>query len=1361
MTLYYFNGAAGYDWTDNVLDQNSGAIVQTSWTSNYSPTTGDDVEIGPGSPTSTVLLTRGTYNHTNLAVSVHSVTIDSGITLQQQGSGGLTVGGTFTNNGVYNRTNSSGPLNLANTIVNNGLMTVEGVYDYRAINIGPGTVSLTGMGNLRLRGAVVVGPDNNAISYLENSSTISGSGNIGQVANYQNMGGYVIVHNHGTINADVSGATLVLQPRSTPTVNPTTNDGLMEATGGGTLVLQQTNLDQTGSGTVAAYGAGSTVTLVSGRLRGGSVDGSGGGIVQFGAAGGGDALTADGRSSASGGLGAITIKAGGTLSTGSREVNALGTLNNQGTILVNNNLLVGAGDLTLTGGGKVTLSGNIGGYSSAATVTLHNVDNTISGFGQVGIFRETPSSSDQFMNIDNQARGAIIADTANATLAVAGTTVTNAGLLEAKGSGTLAIRGATIQQTGSGANAGSIIVDGTTASVDLGYGAVIQGGVVAGVNGGIVTASDVTFDGSSSYGAVTIYGTVNTSRLVLKNAINNNGGTIFNTRSGGLLIDVSGATLSGNGTVRLSSTNDGAAITGGTGAILHNVGNTIAGGGTIGVALDNQAGGKVLADDGATPLTVAGVAVTNAGSISATGSGLLAFNGSTITQSGSGIIKADGASASLKLQYGATIVGGTLAALNGATGTIGQYGATLDGSTSAGGIALQGAFTSVGTKLLGAVANTGTLTVRANTTLAIGAGNVTLSGGGPILLDYDATNQVGGNIIGEGGAVLHNVGNTLAGAGSISAVLDNTAGGTVNANVSGAKLLVNGGSTDTNAGLIEATSGGTLTVSNTTIDQRSGGRLFVGDGSVVHLDGANVLAGSLQGAGSGYFDLTGGSLSVTATTAIAATVKIGGGFTLYASGDVANRGAILVTGGVLKESGSWTGGGQVTLSSTGAISVSGPTTNVDNVIAGTGSITSNDAGTSFTNGGVIDANVSGSELMLGTNLALVNNGLLEAENGGVLTVASAVTGSGSALVKNGGTLAIGAGFAESIAVSGANTVETVKLGAAYAGTISGLGLGDRIDLTNLTYSGQLSVSYAGSFTSGTLAVRDGSGATLASLKLAGAYTQSDFTLADDGSGQTLLRLSALNPVPPQPSPVFLPDLGLAQGWGSLNNPRRLVDVDGNRRADYLAFGAEYTFLANGGTFANGQGQTGPGFVGPAGIIHDFGTNEGYTAQAQRGAAMTGAGVAASVYGQGYAGVYWYAAQSQTTQTDAAGHTYATPTYDSAPHFYANFGTQQGWTPHNGFQVLKTSRADTYASILGFGNDGIVVGGQAFAPGASAAQVTVLPASIGNNGGWDQLTDVRTFLDSDGGIVDLNHDGVADFIGMGPQGTVFAYGQEDP
>ena len=92
-------------------------------------------------------------------------------------------------------------------------------------------------------------------------------------------------------------------------------------------------------------------------------------------------------------------------------------------------------------------------------------------------------------------------------------------------------------------------------------------------------------------------------------------------------------------------------------------------------------------------------------------------------------------------------------------------------------------------------------------------------------------------------------------------------------------------------------------------------------------------------------------------------------------------------------------------------------------------------------------------------------------------------------------------------------------------------------------------------------------------------------------------------------------------------------------------------------------------------MQDFGTNEGYTTVVQRGAAATGVGSGDSLYGQGFAGVYWYSATGETAKTDAAGHTYEVLQYQTSPNLYGNFGSQQGWSSANGFQILKTSTSD--------------------------------------------------------------------------------------
>ena len=238
----------------------------------------------------------------------------------------------------------------------------------------------------------------------------------------------------------------------------------------------------------------------------------------------------------------------------------------------------------------------------------------------------------------------------------------------------------------------------------------------------------------------------------------------------------------------------------------------------------------------------------------------------------------------------------------------------------------------------------------------------------------------------------------------------------------------------------------------------------------------------------------------------------------------------------------------------------------------------------------------------------------------------------------------------------------------------------------------------------------------------------------------------------------LNDFGWAQGWGSADKPRIITDVNGNGNSDYVGFGYSATFIAYGGTFSGG-GSTGPGFTSASAVINDFGTSEGYTADVQRGAAAAGVGNGDILYGQGFAGVWWYAATGATAKTDAAGSPYNVLQYQSTPNLYGNFGSQEGWTSANGFQILKTSASDTYASILGFGYNGIVVGPQAFAPGATAASSYVISLAAGNAAGWDQKVDIRTFTDLNGKPIDLNNDGIADFVGMGPNGLAYAYGSE--
>ena len=138
-----------------------------------------------------------------------------------------------------------------------------------------------------------------------------------------------------------------------------------------------------------------------------------------------------------------------------------GAINNTGAFLITsyyNSQLIMAANTTLTGGGAVTLNESGYGqsnqlYGVTAATTLTNVDNIISGVGQLGASQLT---------LINQAAGVIDATgTSNALVINTGSaTVTNAGLIEATGSAGLSVTSAVANSSTLLANGGSVVVSG-------------------------------------------------------------------------------------------------------------------------------------------------------------------------------------------------------------------------------------------------------------------------------------------------------------------------------------------------------------------------------------------------------------------------------------------------------------------------------------------------------------------------------------------------------------------------------------------------------------------------------------------------------------------------------------------------------------------------------------------------------------------------------------------------------------------------------------------------------------------------------------------------------------------------------------
>ena len=269
-------------------------------------------------------------------------------------------------------------------------------------------------------------------------------------------------------------------------------------------------------------------------------------------------------------------------------------------------------------------------------------------------------------------------------------------------------------------------------------------------------------------------------------------------------------------------------------------------------------------------------------------------------------------------------------------------------------------------------------------TLLVDTGTLKLTGGGDVTLESGSllTENAHSSLltVNSGDLLfldLDNVNNTIEGAGAIGTgdghfKLENQAAATINADVGGQTLTIDTGNTIFNKGTLAATNGGTLDIQDSAIDNHTG----TGAHGIV-VDGASTL---------------------------------------------------LVDTGTLK----LTGGGDVTLESGGQITESPPVNtgeilhldNIDNTIEGAGAIGTGDVHFKLENqaAATIDANVIGQTLTIDTGKPILNNGTLEATNGGTLIVDDAVKGSGTVAISGGGTADFHSSFDENVAFSGAGTL---------------------------------------------------------------------------------------------------------------------------------------------------------------------------------------------------------------------------------------------------------------------------------------------------------------------------------------------------
>jgi filamentous hemagglutinin len=359
----------------------------------------------------------------------------------------------------------------------------------------------------------------------------------------------------------------------------------------------------------------------------------------------------------------------------------------------------------------------------------------------------------------------------------------------------------------------------------------------------------------------------------------------------------------------------------------------------------------------------------------------------------------------------------------------------------------------------GTIANTGNIQIIAggasnqNTLLNVEAGaynsTTTLTGSGTLTLS--TSGGTGTAIIQDGTFAgnnsLVNLNNSIQGFGNIGQgsdlVLSNS--GTIDANVSGQSLLLNGlpvtNSVGSTGGLLEATNGGFLVLQNA-INNLNANLTASGTGSTVYV-GSSIQGGTIGSSAGGVFQsYSGGSAVLDGLTQGQLTLATGTTFTGVAgtvtgiAGAIDNQGNIQAVAGTsqnatlgvglgYRTNTTLTGGGTITLSSSGGTGVAIVS---DATFAGGNTLTNGTASSAHTiqgygqigNGsdlgltnsalGIINANVSGQTLFLNPGNTIANTGLLEATNGGNLQI--------SATINNlNGTISTDSGLGSTVNVS--------------------------------------------------------------------------------------------------------------------------------------------------------------------------------------------------------------------------------------------------------------------------------------------------------------------------------------------------------
>ena len=786
----------------------------------------------------TLLLQSGTFANAGgivraldaSAVKIRGATVVDG-TMTTEGTGTISAenGATFTdvtNTGAAVQANSQ-PATVTGTLTNNGTWSMT--------STGSNT-DLTCLNGATLAGAGSIVMTNNVSNrILTNNSVCTNAAmhlihGAGQVL--ANTGGML---NKGTITADQTAGLTIF-----PNGNGFTNTGTLQATSGGTLVLQSGTFTNTKGLIQATDMSTASTVLVNGATV---VDGT---------------LTTSGMGTISvqGGAAFMDVTNGGVIvQPNSRAATVMGTLTNDGTWSMtstgSNTDLTCEDAATLAGNGSIVMSDNaFNRIVTNNTVCTNAVGHTIRGAGQLlvdtggmvnnGTVRaDQPSGLTIFPNGKGFMNNASLQAASGATLTLSSGSFDNSnGVIEAMNGSQVLINGATVSR-------GQITtVGGDPTSVVR-----LAGPLLVGVS------STAAIQQPNS-NAATVNGTI----------VNDGTWSLNSTGSNTDLNCFDGATLSGMGSVVMSNNVANRLIVNNT-VCTNAATHTIHGAGQLLANTGGMQNAGTISADQSNNLTIFpnGKGFINTGVLQATAGGTLVLQSGTFTNTGALIQAFDPSSVSTVQVTGATVVGGTMTTSGMGTFSV-AGGATFTDVTSAGAVVEPN---SQPATITGTLTNNGTwfLTSTGSNTDLTCLNGATLAGTGNLVMSNNASNRIVTN-----NTVCTNAsGHTIHGAGQL---LANTGGminkGTITADQATGLAIFPNGKGFTNQGTLHAQGKGGISFTGDPVS--NAGTVLVDAGSSLsrtnaytQTAGATTVNGTLSA--TGLVDIQGGALQGTGTVA--------------------------------------------------------------------------------------------------------------------------------------------------------------------------------------------------------------------------------------------------------------------------------------------------------------------------------------------------------------------------------------------------------------------------------------------------------------------------------------------------------------